>query len=76
MSSTKGPTLGQLKDHDLVPDQRYTEILVEKKPVFDTGKNEVDGLHSIWITLNNPEQLNSYTTQMVKEVIRRAPSQQ
>lgn len=27
------------------------------------------GLHAVWITLNNPGQYNSYTTEMVKEVI-------
>ena len=29
----------------------------------------VDGLYSAWITLNNPTQYNSYTTEMVKSVI-------
>jgi len=69
MTSTKGPTLGQLKNHDLVADQRYEEILVEKKAIVGADGKEVEGLHAIWVTLNNPEQLNSYTTQMVKEVI-------
>ena len=27
------------------------------------------GLHNLWITLNNPNELNSYTTSMAKEVI-------
>jgi 6-oxo-cyclohex-1-ene-carbonyl-CoA hydrolase len=29
----------------------------------------VDGLHNVWITLNNPSELNSYTTEMIKEII-------
>ena len=29
----------------------------------------MEGLHSAWIILNNPDQLNSYTTEMVKGVI-------
>ena len=29
----------------------------------------VKGLHTAWITLNNPAQYNSYTTEMVKGVI-------
>ena len=29
----------------------------------------VPGLHAVWITLDNPAQLNSYTTDMVKGVI-------
>ena len=42
----------------------------EKRPIVDpkTGK-AVDGLYTAWITLNNPSQYNSYTTEMVKGVI-------
>jgi 6-oxo-cyclohex-1-ene-carbonyl-CoA hydrolase len=29
----------------------------------------VEGLHNVWITLDNPKELNSYTTETVKEVI-------
>ncbi len=29
----------------------------------------MSGLHSVWITLNNPRELNSYTTETIKEVI-------
>jgi 6-oxo-cyclohex-1-ene-carbonyl-CoA hydrolase len=29
----------------------------------------VKGLHNLWITLNNPSELNSYTTEMLKELI-------
>ena len=29
----------------------------------------VPGLHNVWITLNNPAELNSYTTSTAKEVI-------
>jgi 6-oxo-cyclohex-1-ene-carbonyl-CoA hydrolase len=35
----------------------------------DPQGNEVEGLYSAWITLNNPKQYNSYTTEMVKGVI-------
>ena len=55
--------------HDLVPDHDFSEILYERRPVHDSSGAVVDGLHAVWITLNNPEQLNSYTTESVKEVI-------
>ena len=56
-------------NHDLVPNHEFTEILYEERPVFDNSGALVDGLHTIWISLNNPQQLNSYTTEAVKEVI-------
>ncbi len=42
----------------------------KKKPLVNpqTGE-EVEGLTTAWITLNNPAQFNSYTTEMVKGVI-------
>jgi 6-oxo-cyclohex-1-ene-carbonyl-CoA hydrolase len=41
----------------------------EKKPVVDPQGDPVPGLYTAWITLNNPKQYNSYTTEMVKGVI-------
>jgi 6-oxo-cyclohex-1-ene-carbonyl-CoA hydrolase len=58
-----------LKSHTLIDSYEYTEILYELRPVLDTAGKPVDGLHNAWIILNNPEQLNSYTTGAVKEVI-------
>jgi 6-oxo-cyclohex-1-ene-carbonyl-CoA hydrolase len=58
-----------LKSHTLVPDQEYKEILYELRPARDSKGNAVDGLFNAWISLNNPEQLNSYTTGAIKEVI-------
>jgi 6-oxo-cyclohex-1-ene-carbonyl-CoA hydrolase len=37
--------------------------------VHDRGGAEVKGLHQVWIWLDNEPQLNSYTTQAVKDVI-------
>lgn len=56
-------------NHDLVPDYEFSEILYEDRPILDNTGAAVDGLHAVWITLDNPEQLNSYTTRSVKEVI-------
>ena len=61
------------KDHFLWGDEHFSTeapgIMFEKKPIRDPQGNPVDGLHSAWITLNNPKQYNSYTTEMVKGVI-------
>ena len=40
-----------------------------KKPVLDSEGMAVDGLFNVWITLDNPAQYNSYTTEMVKGAI-------
>jgi 6-oxo-cyclohex-1-ene-carbonyl-CoA hydrolase len=63
-----------LKDHQIFGDEHFgTEppcTIFEKKPLVNPNTGEkVDGLYTAWITLNNPAQLNSYTTQMVKGVI-------
>ena len=44
-------------------------VRYEAKPIHDADGSVVSGLHAIWITLDNPKQYNSYTTDMVKEVI-------
>lgn len=58
-----------MKDHNLVEHFSPREILVERRPVHDHNGKAVAGLHSLWITLNNPQELNSYTTTMAKEII-------
>ena len=63
----------QLKDHSLMGSEYWgTEApctVYEKKPVFDPKGNEIEGLYTAWVRLNNPAQYNSYTTEMVKGVI-------
>ncbi len=67
------PRESGLKDHYLWGDEHFSDkapgVIFEKKPVVDPGGKPVQGLHSAWITLNNPAQYNSYTTEMVKGVI-------
>jgi len=63
-----------LKDHQIFGDEHFgTEppcTVFEKKPLVNPNTGEkIEGLYNAWITLNNPAQLNSYTTQMVKGVI-------
>ncbi len=58
-----------MKDHNLVGPLSPSEILLERRPARDRDGAIVDGLHNVWITLNNPRELNSYTTTSIKEVI-------
>jgi 6-oxo-cyclohex-1-ene-carbonyl-CoA hydrolase len=58
-----------LVDHNLVPDPSAPGVLYEKRPVRTPDGETVDGLYNAWITLDNPAQYNSYTTQMCKGVI-------
>jgi 6-oxo-cyclohex-1-ene-carbonyl-CoA hydrolase len=62
-----------LKDHYLWGEEYFSDqdpgIIFEKKPILDPGGESVKDLYSAWITLNNPKQYNSYTTEMVKGVI-------
>ncbi|MCU0724717.1 MAG: 6-oxocyclohex-1-ene-1-carbonyl-CoA hydratase [Planctomycetes bacterium] len=62
-----------MKDHGLIgPEHWGTEppcTVYEKRPVLDAKGQAVPGLFTSWVTLNNPAQYNSYTTEMVKGVI-------
>jgi 6-oxo-cyclohex-1-ene-carbonyl-CoA hydrolase len=64
----------EIKNHQIFGDEHFgTEApctVYEKKPLINPETGEaVDGLYTAWITLNNPDQLNSYTTEMIKGVI-------
>jgi len=73
MDLNKWPRQTDIKDHDLFDEAHFTHeppgVLYEKKPVLDPAGGAVEGLYTAWITLNNPAQYNSYTTEMVKGVI-------
>jgi len=58
-----------MKNHNLVENFVPTQIAVSHRAVRDRNGVPVDGLHNVWITLNNPKELNSYTTAMAKELI-------
>jgi hypothetical protein len=51
-----------MKDHNLVEPLSPSEILLERRPARDRDGASVNGLHNVWIALNNPRELNSYTT--------------
>ncbi len=68
------PRDNELKVHHLFGEEFFgTEppcTVYEKKPLINPATGEqVEGLFSAWITLNNPAQYNSYTTEMLKGVI-------
>jgi 6-oxocyclohex-1-ene-carbonyl-CoA hydrolase len=56
-------------DHDLAPLPGTGQVGFEKRPARRPDGAEVPGLFDAWITLDNPAQFNSYTTDMVKKVI-------
>ena len=57
-----------LKNHTLVPDYRFQHIGYELRPALDPCGRAADGLFNAWIVLDNQKQLNSYTTDMAREV--------
>ena len=60
------------KDHGLVAPhvwQASKGVRYEKCPVKGEDGRPVTGLYNAWITLDNPSQFNSYTTEMVKATI-------
>src|SRR5581483_11414626 len=58
-----------MKNQNLAETANRKHILVERRPARTRDGSPAAGLHNTWITLNNPEELNSYTTDMVKEII-------
>ncbi len=60
----------QLHDHDIVPFDTVPGVRYEKRPARLPNGDVVEGLYNAWIWLDNPGQYNSYTTDMVKGVIR------
>jgi 6-oxo-cyclohex-1-ene-carbonyl-CoA hydrolase len=61
--------LRELKNHDLVEDVTKPGVRYEKRPACRPDGSVAPGLFNAWITLDNPTQYNSYTTDMVKGAI-------
>lgn len=59
----------ELKNHDLVADFAKPGVRYELRPAKRPDGSAAEGLYNAWITLDNPAQYNSYTTDMVKGVI-------
>jgi 6-oxo-cyclohex-1-ene-carbonyl-CoA hydrolase len=60
---------GAVVDHRLTGDVQIPGVRYEKRAARTPDGAIAEGLHHAWITLDNPEQHNSYTTEMVKGVI-------
>ncbi|HJP46029.1 MAG TPA: enoyl-CoA hydratase-related protein, partial [Arenicellales bacterium] len=58
-----------LVDHALTDDKAAAGVIFEKRPATTLDGTTAEGLYNAWITLDNPSQYNSYTTEMVKGVI-------
>jgi len=67
------PRENEPKDHSLHTNVHWgTEapcVVYEKRPLTGPDGKVIDKLFVSWIRLNNPNQYNSYTTEMVKGVI-------
>ena len=57
-----------LKSHALVPNVEFEHVRYSLRPALDPQGLAVEGLHNAWIALDNPSQLNSYTTDAAREV--------
>jgi 6-oxo-cyclohex-1-ene-carbonyl-CoA hydrolase len=58
-----------LNDHDLVDHVEFSGVRYELRAAKTPQGRLAEGVHNAWIWLDNPGQLNSYTTEMVKSVI-------
>jgi 6-oxo-cyclohex-1-ene-carbonyl-CoA hydrolase len=58
-----------LVDYNLAAEEVVPGVLLERRPAHCPGGTMLEGLFHAWITLDNPEQYNSYTTEMIKGVI-------
>jgi len=58
-----------LRNHELVPEHELRHVRYQERPVLGKDGAVVDGLYNVWIALDNERQLNSYTTDAVKDVI-------
>lgn len=67
------PRESEEKNHDRYGSEHWgtkaPSTIYEKRPLKDPKGNVIPGIYVAWITLNNPAQYNSYTTEMVKGVI-------
>jgi 6-oxo-cyclohex-1-ene-carbonyl-CoA hydrolase len=59
----------ELKNHDVVDPRTFAGVRYEQVPLRDPDGRITDGLHAVRITLDNPKQHNSYTTDMIRGVI-------
>ena len=63
------PTVAEMVDHNLTPEVVVPGVIYDKRPARSPDGALAAGLYNAWITLDNPAQYNSYTTQMTKGLI-------
>ncbi|MCP4791404.1 MAG: 6-oxocyclohex-1-ene-1-carbonyl-CoA hydratase [Gammaproteobacteria bacterium] len=72
-SIVQGTVPAEVVDHNLVTTdiEQLCDGMVryEKRPAVRLDGSIAEGLYNAWIILNNPNQYNSYTTDMTKAVI-------
>ncbi|MDH3352467.1 MAG: 6-oxocyclohex-1-ene-1-carbonyl-CoA hydratase [Gammaproteobacteria bacterium] len=59
----------ELVDYNLAGDVVVEGVTFERRQARCPGGTVLEGLFHAWITLDNPKQYNSYTTEMIKGVI-------
>jgi 6-oxo-cyclohex-1-ene-carbonyl-CoA hydrolase len=69
MNAPDTAAMREFKNHDIVDNIAKPGVRYEKRPARKPDGTAVPGLYNAWITLDNPTQFNSYTTDMVKGVI-------
>ena len=63
------------RSHDPAPSERLDAIGYDTRPVQTPAGTPIQGLHVVWISLRNEGQLNSYTTEALRQLgvaVRRA----
>jgi 6-oxo-cyclohex-1-ene-carbonyl-CoA hydrolase len=68
-ATVKRTAPAKLVDHNLVLETVVPGVLYEKRPIKTPTGEAAEGLYTAWVTLDNPAQYNSYTTEMLKGVI-------
>ena len=56
-------------NHDLASESLPALLRSEKRPLLDVRGCPVEGIFNCWIWLDNPQQLNSYTTRTLADLI-------
>ena len=59
----------EMKSHDLLDPRGFTGVRYEHVAVHDPQGKAAPALHAVRITLDNPQQHNAYTTDMIRGVI-------
>jgi 6-oxo-cyclohex-1-ene-carbonyl-CoA hydrolase len=59
----------ELVNYDLTPEVVVPGVTFEKRAARCLRGHPLERLYNVWITLDNPKQYNSYTTEMVKGMI-------